>query len=72
MGSCQDPSGLGIPGGMPWIPHTPPADHPSPLPVVEGSSGVCTVMKSQRGQICSRGSCSTPKVAEVSGVMMGS
>lgn len=58
-------------GDAPDTPH-PPADHPSPLPVVEGSSGVCTVMKSQRGQICSRGSCSTPKAAEVSGVMMGS
>lgn len=43
-----------------------------PVPVVEGSSGVCTVMKSHRGQICSSGSCSTPKVAEASGVMMGS
>lgn len=40
--------------------------------MVEDSSGVCTVMKSQRGQICSSGSCSTPKAAEASGVMMGS
>lgn len=42
------------------------------LPVVEGRRGVCTVMKSHRGQISSRGSCSTPKEAETSGEMMGS
>lgn len=41
-------------------------------PVVEGSRGVCTVIKSQRGQISSRGSCWTPKEAETSGAMMGS
>lgn len=41
-------------------------------PVVEGRRGVCTVIKSQRGQICSRGSCCTPKDAETSGEMTGS
>lgn len=33
---------------------------------------MCTVIKSQRGQISSRGSCWTPKEAETSGAMMGS
>lgn len=42
------------------------------LPVVEGRSGVCTVMKSHNGQICSNDNSSTPKVADSSDVIMGS
>ena len=33
---------------------------------------MCTVIKSQRGQISSKGTCCTPKEAETSGEMMGS